>query len=113
VQIRVGEDGEWINCTAEDGAYNSKSEEYSCYLRDSQIPAGSEVVYIRGYNEFGVYIPDEEYAVYDIRGLLADTGDNYDLIVTAFVLINGSFLLLIKKMRNFSCVLQSNSLNWI
>jgi hypothetical protein len=114
VEIRV-DDGVWINCTAKDGAFNERNEEFSCYLSDEVLGDSPENVSVRAYNEFGVYMPADEYFTNNIPAylLLADTGDNYDLIVTAFVLTNTFFLLLLKKMRNFSCNLPSNSLNWI
>jgi len=50
----------WTACTADDGTYDSKSEDFTCQLSD--LSNGSHTIYVRAYDENTTYTPQVSYS---------------------------------------------------
>lgn len=54
----------WTNCSAQDGSFNSTSENYACSIANAPTNAGTHTVYLRAVNNLTVYTPRSRYATY-------------------------------------------------
>lgn len=66
--------GEWFDCTAVDGEFDSHNEEFSCDVEG--LSGGEQTVYFRSYDENDLYMPVGLYEVNEVEVVLSETGGN-------------------------------------
>ena len=72
--------GTWNNCIANDGTFDSTSEDFTCNIHGSDLPDGQYTVYFRTFDPNGLYMPQSLFS-------------SETFIIDTVSPINGSFLI--------------------